>query len=159
MHAYIHTRMHAYITVSTHAQLHIHVHVCVYIYVITIKKQHFLKKTFTRPHKKWFHAILGLICNAISDPKCNFRPLKWPPFPEIEVVWIKFTDKVPLTPSIVPAKFHCNTQNRVGEMCTNVISDPENGRNFLRSMSFEVKCAELNLTDKVPLTPTNDKSK
>ena len=58
--------------------------------------------------------------------------------------------RVPLTPSNFPTKFHWNNQKRLGEKCTNVISDHKNDHDFPMSRSFEVK-----LADKVHLTPSN----
>ena len=37
---------------------------------------------------------------------------------------VKFMNKVPVTPSNVPAKFCLNNQNRLGEKCKNVFSYP-----------------------------------
>ena len=45
-----------------------------------------------------------------KNATCNFRPLKWPPFPEVTV---------PLTPSNVATKFRLNNQNRFGEKFKN----------------------------------------
>ena len=42
---------------------------------------------------------------------------------------VKFADKVPLTSSNVPTKFHSDNQN-IGEKCKSVISDPKNGCHF-----------------------------
>ena len=57
---------------------------------------------------------------------------------------------------LTPTKLRWNNQNRFGkELKKNLTSDPETGRNFPGSMSFEVNFAELKLTDKVPLTPGN----
>ena len=57
----------------------------------------------------------------------------------------------PITsPQTFNNKFRWNNQNRFGEKCKNVSSDPENGCHFIRSRSFEVKFA-----DKVPLSPSN----
>ena len=56
--------------------------------------------------------------------KCDFSPLKWPPFPKVKVVEVKFADKVPLTISNVLAKFHLNNHDRFGKRCKNVTSDP-----------------------------------
>ena len=63
---------------------------------------------------------------------------------------VKFVDKVPLTDSNVLTKFHWNNQNRFGEKCKNVISNPKIGRHFPRSGSLEVKFVDMML-----LTPSN----
>ena len=56
--------------------------------------------------------------------------------------------RVSLTPSNVPTNFCWNNQNKFGEKCKKVISDPKTGCHFPGSRSFEVK-----FRDKVPLTP------
>ena len=47
----------------------------------------------------------------ISETKCYFRPLKWPPFPDVKVLWGRIRRKGALTPSNVPTKFCWNNQN------------------------------------------------
>ena len=59
------------------------------------------------------------------------------------LIEVKFTDKVPLTPGNVPTKFRSNKLNTFGEKCTNIISDPKNGRHFPGSRSFEVKLVNV----------------
>ena len=49
---------------------------------------------------------------------------------------VKFVCKVLLTPSNVPTKFHLNNQNRLGENCKILISDPKNGRHFPKSQCY-----------------------
>ena len=48
------------------------------------------------------------------DIPYHLRTLKWLPFPLVKVVEVKLSDKVPLTPSHVSAKFPWNNQNRFG---------------------------------------------
>ena len=86
--------------------------------------------------------------NVISDLK-NGRH-----FPSSRSFEVKFTNKVPLTPSNVPTKFCWNNQKRLGEKCKNVISDFKNGCHFPWSRSFEVKFADM-----VPLSSSNVSTK
>ena len=51
----------------------------------------------------------------LSDPK-NVRH-----FPRSRWFEVLFADKVPLTPSYIPAKFRRSNQNRLGEKCKSVI--------------------------------------
>ena len=86
-----------------------------------------------------------------KSAKMLFQPLKWPlfPGPSSRSFEVKFAEMVPLTPINVNKKFHWNNQNILGKKCKNAISDPKNGRYFLRSS------IELKFSDKVPLTPSN----
>ena len=93
-----------------------------------------LIRKFTRHYKNSFMPF-SVYCPP-KGAKCNFLPLKWPPFLKVKVIWGHIPRQGALYPNQCPCKFRSNNQSRLGEECKNVISSKQNGHNFIESWAI-----------------------